>query len=337
MKHKIWAVAAIFSPLLLLGVLEGTCLPLTQFTFRAWEGVKVNLLQNSMPGPFYPDMDLMIWETTDQRTKAPKTRHNHWITDLYGQRNRRLPVPEEKYGVIVGDSNALGCSLSQEQMLSEVLTEKTGFLWVNLGYEYIEPWSHPICQQTAPSWIVYELKRGNLPSLSRCGNPGTDPARKNLIGWTKKLDHMTKMAGWNRLRSLFSSGPINLKEQTEVPHLKILVDLLCWGLSGGGKERGIDVKGFRGASSHEILVEYTRRCEENGTRFIIVVLPDTVREADPMIRDLEKAGCQVAGFLPNEKHPDGADLSVFWQKEDSHWSPEGIRLTADEVMKRLWK
>jgi len=56
-----------------------------------------------------------------------------------------------------------------------------------------------------------------------------------------------------------------------------------------------------------------------------------------MIRDLEKAGCQVAGFLPNEKHPDGADLSVFWQKEDSHWSPEGIRLTADEVMKRLWK
>jgi hypothetical protein len=62
-----------------------------------------------------------------------------------------------------------------------------------------------------------------------------------------------------------------------------------------------------------------------------------VREADPMIQDLEKAGCHVAGFLPDENHPDGADLSVFWQKEDSHWSPEGIRLTADKVMKRLWK
>lgn len=337
MKQRFWSVAAIFSPLVLWGVIEVTSLPLTQFTFRAWEGVKVNLLQTSMPGPFYPGIDLMIWETTDQRTRAPKTRHNRWITDSYGQRNRRLPVFGEKYGVVVGDSNTLGCSLSQEQMLSEQLMAKTGSLWVNLGYEYIEPWSHPICRLTPPAWIVYELKRGNLPALNRCGNPGTDPARKNLIGWTKRLDHMTKMAGWNRLRSFFFCGPINLKEQTEVPHLKVLVDLLCWGLSGGGKARGIDVQGFRGMSSREILVQYTRRSEEKGIRLIIVVLPDGMREADPVIRDLEKMGCQVEGFLPDENYRDGADLAEFWQKEDSHWSPEGIRMTADRIVKRLGK
>ena len=337
MKHKIWAIGVIFSPLVLLGICEATFLPLTQFTFRAWEGLWVNLLNVSMPGPFYPNLDLTIWETTDQRTKAPKTRHNHWITDSYGQRNRRLPVFGEKYGVIVGDSNVAGCSLSQEQMLSEVLTEKTGSLWVNLCYEYIEPWSHPICRETLPAWIVYELKRGNLDGLNRCGNPGTDPARKDRIEWTKKLDHMTKMAGWNRLRSFFLCGPINLKEQTEVPHLKVLVDLLCWGLSGGGKERGIDVQGFRGMSSQEILVQYTRQSKEKGIHLIIVVLPDGLREADPVIRGLEKKGCQVEGFLPNENYPDGADLTVFWQKEDSHWSPEAIRMTADRVVKKLGK
>jgi hypothetical protein len=83
------------------------------------------------------------------------------------------------------------------------------------------------------------------------------------------------------------------------------------------------------------LIDYTRRCEDLGIFFIILVLPDAVREADPLIQELVSAGCHVIGFLPNDRFQNGADLASFWQKDDSHWSAEGMRLTTAKIVELL--
>ena len=321
-------------PLFGMAFFEALILPKDYFTSRSWEALRANFFQENLPGYFYPSEKMTKWEALDRNPRGPRRRQNEWITDIYGNRNQTLPKIGEKYGVVIGDSNIAGASYSQNEIFSERLAAKTGFPWVNLISEYFEPWEAPICRNQKPAVIVYELKRGSLLQLSKLGVRTVDPMPGNKQV-AISLDHATKLSALNRLRATWGMAAVNLKDQFQVPHLDLFRQGFGRGLFGGVQKRPGNIYAFKNSLATRTLIDYTRRCEDLGILLIILVLPDTVREADSLIQELVSAGCHVIGFLPNDQYPDGADLELFWQKDDSHWSTKGIRMTADEVVKKL--
>jgi hypothetical protein len=321
-------------PLLGMGFFEAMVLPKDYFTYRSWEALQENFFQENLPGHFYPSEKMTKWEALDRNPRGPRVRRNEWITDMYGNRNRTLPTLGQKYGVLTGDSNIAGASFSQNEIFSERLTAKTGFPWINLNYEYFEPWEHPLCKSQKPAVIVYELKRGYLLTLSKMGFRTVDPMPGNRQT-AVNLDHATKLSTLNRLRAVWRMSAVNLKDQFRDPHLNLFRLGLGRVLFGSVQKRPGNVSAFKNSPAVRTLIDYTRRCEELGIFFIVLVLPDTVREADPLIQELVSAGCHVIGFLPNDQYQDGADLASFWQKEDSHWAIQGMEESANEVAKLL--
>jgi hypothetical protein len=323
-------------PLLAMAFLEALIFPRDQFTFRAWEAIKVNFFSESLPGPFYPNTRHTFWEAGDSDKKKIKNRKNLWVTDGYGHRNERLPRQGEVYGVLVGDSNIVGSSLDQKDLLSERLTKRTGDLWINLSHEYITPWEHPICKVNRPKWIVYELKRGSLLNLPNLGGRGSDPVSQKNQNVLVRIDHTTKLSILNKARSWFGCGAISIREQVQSPHLAITFSQLQNALTQGFIPR--ELGGYKNVSEMtplQILRQHQAKCDSMGIVFILVVLPDTEKEADPLIRQIELAGVRTIGFLPSNSFPRGADLESFWQKEDSHWSKKGIEITAEKIVEQI--
>ena len=334
MTKTYFRVLLLAFPLLCMAFLEAVVLPKDYFTYRTWEALTVNFFAENLPGPFYPSAKITKWEALDRNPRGPRVRQNEWITDMYGNRNRSLPKLGQKYGVVIGDSNIAGASYSLNEIFSEHLGLKTGFPWVNLNYEYFEPWAHPFCRNQKPSVIVYELKRGYLLTLSKMNIRTEDPLLRNeQLAVT--MDHATKLSALNRLRATWGMSAANLKDQFRDPHLDLFRKGLGRVLFGGVQKRLGNVYAFQNSLPVSTLIDYTRRCEDLGILFIILVLPDTVREADPLIRELVSARCHVIGFLPNDRYQDGADLELFWQKDDSHWAIQGVEECANEVAKLL--
>jgi hypothetical protein len=321
-------------PLLGMAFFEAMVLPKDFFTYRSWEALTVNFFTESFPGPFYPSTKMTKWEALDRNPRGPRIRRNEWITDMYGNRNRTLPSMGQKYGVLTGDSNIAGASFSQNEIFSERLTAKTGFTWVNLNYEYCEPWEHPLCRNQKPAVIVYELKRGSLLALPKM-DTRTDDAVLINEQLAVTFDHATKLSALNRLRAAWGMSALHLKAQFLELHLDLLRQGLGRGLFGGVVKRPGNVHAFQNSPPVKTLIDYTHRCEDLGIFFVILVLPDTVREADPLIQELVSVGCHVIGFLPSDRYRDGANLESFWQKDDSHWSSEGMQLTAAKIVELL--
>jgi len=336
MKNITKKVLILLSPLLILGSLEGYFFPRNQFTYRIWESMNVNMFRAVFPGPFYPLRDETLNENTDQDRYGPKTMRNRWVTDICGQRNERIPEPDADYGIIIGDSNITGSSLNQNEMLSQSLKRKTGYLWVNLMSEYVEPWKHPMCKDHPPKAIVYQLKRGSFVILNKLGGRSSDPVSCGVFLWRilEPVDHATKFAAINKTRALFRVPTARFSDQIyESPHLKLAVDTVEYILARPHKR---EVAKIDHKDPVQILTEYDRYCKKNKIEFIILVLPDQFRKADADITRLQTIkGIKIIGFMPTPDYPNGADLSSFWQKKDSHWSVEGVEKSSDEIMKQL--
>jgi hypothetical protein len=334
MNKTYFKILLLAFPLLSMAFFEAMVLPKDFFTYRSWEALQVNFFQENLPGHFYPSAEITKWEALDRKPRSQRVRQNKWITDMYGNRNRSLPKLGAKYGIVIGDSNIAGASYSQNEIFSEHLGLKTGFPWVNLNYEYFEPWTHPFCRNQKPAVIVYELKRGYLLTLSKMNIRTEDPLLRNEP-LAVTMDHATKLSALNRLRATRDMSAINLKDQFRDPHLNLFRQGLGKSLFGGVQKRPGDVYAFKNSPPVRTLIDYTHRCEDLGIFFVILVLPDTVREADPLIQELVSARCHVIGFLPNDRYQDGADLELFWQKDDSHWAIQGVEECANEVAKLL--
>ncbi len=124
-KHLLIRTCLFLSPVLVLLLLELFIFPIDRFTFRAWETLMVKNQQISgIIGPFYPNRRLEINEFGELAPHTPYAvkRKAVWYTDQYGYRNRNSSKKPEI--VIIGDSQITGVKLTQEEILSEVLSRK---------------------------------------------------------------------------------------------------------------------------------------------------------------------------------------------------------------------
>lgn len=77
-----------------------------------------------------------------------------------------------------------------------------------------------------------------------------------------------------------------------------------------------------------------RRARERGMDFIMYVMPDfNIARLMPAIERLRREGIKVIAYAPEGSWTAGVDTDWYWQRDDSHWSPEAVRLTADEILR----
>jgi alginate O-acetyltransferase complex protein AlgJ len=125
MKKFIFKLSLFSAPFLVALALELFVLPIDFFTFRVQEALVVRKFQNILVGKFYPSRNLIREEEGDlgHHTKYTFKRTVHWITDSHGYRKKESG--RLKYEVVmIGQSETFGASLTQKEMLSEVLEEQ---------------------------------------------------------------------------------------------------------------------------------------------------------------------------------------------------------------------
>ena len=154
-------------------------LPINFFTFRLYEALKVEKI---LPGSFYPNMKVSMVETGDlgHHTKYAVKKNVEWETDRYGYRKKDTGVNRYQV-VIVGDSNVVGSSLNQPDMISEVLERRlkisaypfTGDDFLNTKRFIDNP----------PDIVILESIERNIPALWY-RKPGD--ANQEEFSWLKK-------------------------------------------------------------------------------------------------------------------------------------------------------
>jgi alginate O-acetyltransferase complex protein AlgJ len=120
MKKFLFKLVLFLSPFIIAQAVELFVLPIDFFTFRIWEALRV-MGASLSTGKFYPNFRLEKIEvgTLAKNNNDAVPRKVVWITDRYGYRNTN--AWEKPDVVIIGDSFIAGDTLSQEELLSEVL------------------------------------------------------------------------------------------------------------------------------------------------------------------------------------------------------------------------
>jgi hypothetical protein len=120
MKKFLLKLVLFLLPFIIVQAVELFVLPIDFFTFRVWESLRI-MGSSISTGKFYPNFRLEKVEvgTLAKNSNNAVRQKVVWITDRYGYRNTN--AWEKPDVVIIGDSFIVGDTLSQEQMLSEVL------------------------------------------------------------------------------------------------------------------------------------------------------------------------------------------------------------------------
>ena len=195
-------------------VIELFVLPIHQFTFRVWESLAVKRSFGVLKGQFYPNVEVQKAEEGDLAyyTHCAVKKDVTWFTDTYGYRKASSRVKRYPL-VIVGDSNIAGSSLSQEELLSEVLEKKLGKSVYPLAGERLRAlFQHDFLKKNLPDIVILEsierdipdglspLKRADVQRSSRIDKAGeamrTNPILQNIAIVLDRIfkEHLVKVA-----------------------------------------------------------------------------------------------------------------------------------------------
>jgi alginate O-acetyltransferase complex protein AlgJ len=125
MKKFIFKLGLFLAPFLVALAAELFVLPVDFFTFRVQEALVVRKFRNILGGKFYPNRNLIKEEEGDlgHHTKYAFRRTVQWVTDSHGYRKKESGRSTYEV-VIIGQSETFGATLTQKEMLSEMLEDQ---------------------------------------------------------------------------------------------------------------------------------------------------------------------------------------------------------------------
>ena len=313
------------SPVLIWWNVELFVLPMDQFTFRVLEAVSIFKMNAYLPKGFYPNIELKKMVAGDLQPTGPRVKYVEWYTDRYGSRTRpEITDSTERFDmVVIGDSTIWGSHLDQKEMFAEVMMRKTGLtMYTYIWDAFATPvfLQDPRFQKAPPRIVVWQLKRGYFYSLRE----GLEGVARNTPEYTEPLpeayyptliliDRFLKNNMWRYVRSrLGVAGSVDWRPKKTTHDIERL------------SEEGL-----------EEILKFKERLSERGTKLAILVLPDPVRDFDPLIASLKDHGIPTVGYLPSPEDPQGIGLPDFWSPIDSHWNPHAVEKTADLMIEAL--
>jgi len=356
------------APFALVWFTELFILPVDFFTFRVWESV---LVMPSKPGeihtpeatsdpfrlsgPFYPRMHIRKNEVGHLAAGTPGAvrKSVEWWTDRYGYRKRDGgPDPDI---VIIGDSFTVGSGITQEDMLSEVLTRLLG----REAYPFAPAGINAFLgderfRLLPPRAVVLALSERQFYSVEKLGGgAGTgdksvfDTPRWKPLGETLKYNRIIQAALVTANRAMRS----NLYEY-------LMARL--WDVKPGEfgrRKRGkngmiFDIgPGSNGDPTPEAakrlvsrISEYRKQLEGRGMRFLFMAIPN--KESFYYKEALNGKKPRIIGYLNRELRARGVEVIDLWGEldrahalkgmpiylaDDSHWDAGGANVAAEAL------
>lgn len=336
----------LFLPFVTLICLELFVLPIHFFTFRGWEALRVRKLHNFLPGPFYPSMSLEMIGEGDlaYRTKEAKKKRLKWQTDRYGFRNLPTLKMDSLEAIIVGDSMTAGASMTQEDTLTHLLSyEKKVPTYSYASRSFLDFLKDPRFRNTPAKYLIYErIERFLAPIAPIHRQIAYDKPRPAYFEIMAPLFIFLDRASdpffvrWIRSRIADGKWLIGNEAENVVGSNDFLFLRGAEGVIATNEEMlNVSLRG---------LLSYQLKAKQRGMTFIFFPAPNkstvyydrlNIKKPDYLSRLIKLArehGIPVVDtprlfWSYKDKYP----AHLLYHSDDSHWSPLGCRLAADEL------
>jgi hypothetical protein len=342
-----------FLPFMAAIVLELFVLPVHQFTFRVWESLAVKRSFGVLKGQFYPNMKVQKIEEGDLAyyTHCAIKKDVTWVTDTYGYRKgnsttKRHPI------VVVGDSNIAGSSLSQAELLSEVLEKKLGQSTYPLAGERLRAlFQHDLLKKNLPEVVILAsierdipdglspLKRGDVHNPSPGDRIGEVIRTNAVIQQTAiTLDRVFKGNMLNYLRARISGTGPSLRR------VGSSTDCPIFFLQGAAANRPSSDERIDKAAAR--LKEYRDFLKKKNIRFIFLPIPnkesilygylhtekpDFLRRLNKRLEELDIEVIDTQKAFYDFYFKTG---TILYHRVDSHWNGIGVDITAKLIVEK---
>jgi alginate O-acetyltransferase complex protein AlgJ len=375
-KRFILKCALFLLPFMGIVVLELWVLPIDFSTFRTWEALKIDSLKWALPGYFYPNMTVNKIEDGDLAPRTPLTIKKPvlWQTDRFGYRKENRSSPQYDI-VIIGDSNTAGSSLTQKELLSEVLGEILNLTIYPLSPASINTFLKDVrFFDTPPSIVVLASIEREITHLSppkkELARMGTYEKTLSRLDFTMKSNGIVqavavpfdRMLRWNLLHytraslrrgvfSLFSLPPGPSDPSMSLAKGTGPVRTMLF-LQGDKANEDVPEETFR--KTIETIRSYKDLLKAKGIRFIFLPIPNkeniysdllpVTRKPQflsRLISALRASGVETIDTqtaFDETRRSDGGRKSggaLLFHLDDSHWNGGGVMITADLLAKAI--
>jgi len=352
--------------ILVINAIELFIFPINAFTFRVWESVIVNHPYSNLPGPFYPNMTIAMIEEGDlgHHTPLAVKKNVAWETDKYGYRKRNENITRYDI-VIIGDSDIAGSGLTQSDMFSEQLEKRLDAKVYPLAPADINTFlSSSKFKNNPPKVVILESIERSLPSLPSIQRNLNHPSKSLKTNHVQEK-HSKKNASLailcDRLskqimaRYLLKIIPRTFEKITNA--LKKLSAALSVGTIGKSQTRMLCLDNKNNNISLEKqekiierIIAYEEILSAHGIHFIFFPIPDkktiywkelSLSEKPTFLKQitnkLRKAGIEILDVEDTFKKAAANNDALLYHLDDSHWNPNGVKLSVDLAVKLLEK
>ena len=314
-------------------------LPLNFFTFRVWEGMLVYKRSPLLPGPFYPNRKIAMIEEGDLGHGTPYAikKPVRWETDRYGYRTADTEGYPEI--VVIGDSNIVGSSLSQEHIFSEVLQRKLQrSVYPYAPGDFNNFLRDPRFSLHPPKVVIFEqLERDILHSTPlRVLKPkhANRWAENPLLSWVAVVvDRMLKCEPVNFLKARITPKTLGMRYNN------------IFFFQGDGAVKDADPKEI--GKTVAVLDQYRDYLKKRKIQFIYLPIPnkETIyfdclpsgRRSTVLQQVLAELGrTEVAMIDLLKAYEKKRQMGVMpYQRDDTHWNEVGVDIAAQLVAERI--
>jgi len=354
MKKFAFRFVLFLSPFILAIAIELFVLPIDFFTFRVWEAVLVKNFRKFLPGPFYPNMKIEKIEEGDlahHKIFAVKKKVV-WEIDQYGYRKKNTDRSKHEI-VIIGESNIAGSSLTQKDMLSELLEEKLNVSVYPLAPVTITAFfkkkrfiNHPpdIAIFASIERLIPYIEMPKLPRkkksnalVSKLENKIEDNRFFQSIAVF--LDRLSKGNMLNYLRAGLRRIVSNSRDTP--PRRNPLLFL-------NGKPIIPAITKDHFDRIVQVIEGYDHLFKQRGIRFIFLPIPNqeniyyeqyAVKEKPVflknLITELRNKGIESVDTQTAFEEAHREDSASLFHADDSHWNPKGVQLIADLTIRLI--
>lgn len=314
----------------------------TLFSFRHWEGLN---FYSKIPTRYgmYPNIASSINAAGDlcHHTKNAINKEEFWKTDKFGFRNDSFI--EDPDVVIIGDSFIAGCGLSQQEILSNKIKEKTK--------DGLKIYNMASCNFSDFDEYLNEglIKKPKLIIFSRVERIVPEPIVK-----VSKLK--------TKFRDLFEIANANVYIDKALKRSSFVwLKARIHGATGNGIPGiGIPKMFFMNEKDYqkhkpedaviavEIINSYKKYCDSIGIKFLYLPMPDKETVYYDMVPYSKQPDYlfKVDWLLQNKNVPTVNTLKIYnefrksnntllYRLDDSHWTPAAIDLVSDEIVKKI--
>jgi hypothetical protein len=332
-------------------------LPKNQYTFRGWESLITG--SSRWRTGFFPNQTLQMNEVGDL---APYTVNAvphpvFWKTDALGYRNDESVCADPEV-VVIGDSMAMGASLSQEDTLSAQLTRDSHHCVRSFaGGKLYSAMNQVYQSQLHPRWVILVLVERNthvIDELKRFGFEKRlswlDPVPFSVaVPWS----HFMKKFYWNyrSAHGVFAAvqrSVVSPEDATSLiaPRVKISnppePELLFFGQAYNSDDGAEQIEPLK-----HTLTQFAAQLQTQGARLMVTFVPN--KESvyyEQQGRPEPGLGKRLAEILPSDRY-EYLDLihlfqdeyqknhELLHQSDDTHWNRKGVEVLSHAIAQRI--